>query len=51
MLVDYRLHPAILAAEDRARDARDSSPLAGRGARRIVRVGDNRPISREMGRR
>ncbi|MEP6468303.1 MAG: hypothetical protein ABJC24_00875 [Chloroflexota bacterium] len=51
MLVDYRLHPAILAAEDRVRGTRDYTVLANRGTRRIFRVGDAREIIREMGRR
>jgi hypothetical protein len=51
MLVDYRLHPAILAAEDRGRGTRGYTALPNRGIRRIFRVGDDRQISREMGRR
>jgi hypothetical protein len=51
MLVDYRLHPAILGAEDRARGARIYGATANRGSQRIFRVGDSRPISREMERR
>jgi hypothetical protein len=50
MLVDYRLHPGILVAEDRARGSRDAAN-ANRGIRRVFRVGDNRPTSREMERR
>jgi hypothetical protein len=51
MLVDYRLHPGILTSEDRARGSRDHAAIANRGIRRIFRVGDSRPTSREMGRR
>ena len=51
MLVDYRLHPAIIEAEDRVRDARNYGATANRGIRRIFRVGDSRPISREIERR
>jgi len=51
MLVDYRLHPAIIAAEDRVRGTRDSFAMTGHGIRRVFRVGDSRPTSRETGRR
>ena len=51
MLVDYRLHPAIMAAEDRVRGTRAGFALNERGTRRVFRVGDSRPTSREMGRR
>lgn len=51
MLVDYRLHPGILVAEDRARGIRDHTAIANRGIRRIFRVGDSRPTGREMERR
>ncbi len=52
MLVDFRLHPGILEAEDRVRSTRDYSAPANRGGiRRIFRVSDSRPIGRELGRR
>jgi hypothetical protein len=51
MLVDYRLHPAIVVAEDRLRGNRDRAASPNRGARRIFRVDDSRPSGREMGRR
>jgi hypothetical protein len=51
MLVDYRLHPGLLASEDRSRGSRDHAAVANRGFRRIFRVGGSRPISREMERR
>jgi hypothetical protein len=51
MLVDYRLHPGILESGDRARGSRDHAAIANRGIRRIFRVGDSRPTSREMERR
>jgi hypothetical protein len=52
MLVDYRLHPGILVAEDRTRASRDYSPGgASRGIRRIFRFSDSRSTGRETGRR
>lgn len=51
MLVDYRLHPGILTSEDRARGSRDHAAIANRGIRRIFRVGESRPTSRELERR
>jgi hypothetical protein len=51
MLVDYRLHPGILTSEDRARSSRDHAAIANHGMRRIFRVGDSRPTTREMERR
>lgn len=51
MLVDYRLHPAILVAQERVRGTREPALDQHRGIRRIFRVGDSRPASREMGRR
>jgi hypothetical protein len=51
MLVDYRLHPAILATEDRVRGSREHFAPAERAIRRVFRVGEGRPTSREMGRR
>lgn len=51
MLVEYRLHPAIFDAEDRVRGVREHTAVANRGIRRIFRVGDSRPTSRQMERR
>jgi hypothetical protein len=50
-MLDYRLHYAILAAEDRVRGTRDHSSSQNRGIRRIFRFGETRQTSREMGRR
>jgi hypothetical protein len=50
-MLDYRLHYAILAAEDRVRGTRDHTSSQNRGIRRIFRVGESRQASREMGRR
>ena len=51
MLVDYRLHPAILATDDRVRASREHVVSHSHGIRRIFRVGGSRPTIREMGRR
>jgi hypothetical protein len=50
-MLDYRLHYAILAAEDRVRGSRDHVASQNRGVRRIFRVGGSRPAIREIGRR
>ena len=50
-MLDYRLHYAILAAEDRIRGSRDHVASQNRGIRRIFRVGGSRPAIREIGRR
>jgi hypothetical protein len=50
-MLDYRLHYAILAAEDRTRPSRLGSVTQHRGLRRIFRVSNDRPASREAGRR
>jgi hypothetical protein len=50
-MLDYRLHYAVLAAEDRVRGSRDHVASQNRGIRRVFRVGDSRPAVREMGRR
>jgi hypothetical protein len=50
-MLDYRLHYPILVSEERARGVRDHGALQHRGIRRIFRVGDNRPASRDTGRR
>ena len=50
-MLDYRLHYAILAAEDRVRGSRDHVAAQNRGIRRVFRVGGSRPSIREMGRR
>jgi hypothetical protein len=50
-MLDYRLHYAILAAEDRLRDSRPHAASQNRGLRRIFRVADGRRQAREAGRR
>jgi hypothetical protein len=50
-MLDYKLHYAILATEDRVRGSREHAASQNRGLRRVFRVGDSRPASREMGRR
>ena len=50
-MLDYRLHYAIMVAEDRVRGTRDHTSSQNRGIRRIFRVNESRPAGREMGRR
>jgi len=50
-MLDYRLHYAILAAEDRVRPNRDKLATQNRGVRRIFRIADPRPAGRDAGRR
>lgn len=50
-MLDYRLHYAILAAEDRVRPSRDQAGAQNRGVKRIFRVGRERPVGRDAGRR
>jgi hypothetical protein len=51
MLVDYRLHPAIQAAEDRVRGSRYHVAPQKHETWRVFRIGASRPAAREMGRR
>ncbi|HET6379877.1 MAG TPA: hypothetical protein VFH63_02420 [candidate division Zixibacteria bacterium] len=50
-MLDYRLHYAILAADDRTRSQRLDSATQNRGVRRIFRITDERKAARETGRR
>ncbi|MGH2455859.1 MAG: hypothetical protein ACRDHD_06340 [Candidatus Limnocylindria bacterium] len=50
-MLDYRLHYAILAAEDRVRPTRDQAASQNRGVRRVFRVASQRPSGRDAGRR
>jgi hypothetical protein len=50
-MLDYRLHYAIMAAEDRNRPTRDQAWAQNRGVKRVFRIGQERPVARDVGRR
>ena len=50
-MLDYRLHYAIMATEDRLRPARPSVITPNRGVRRVFRLGGGRPDARSTARR
>jgi hypothetical protein len=50
-MLDYRLHYAIMAAEDRIRPTRDQAWAQNRGVKRVFRIGLDRPAARDAGRR
>jgi hypothetical protein len=50
-MLDYRLHYAVMAAEDRLRPARPHVITPNRGVRRILRLSGNREDGRQAGRR
>ena len=41
-MLDYRLHYAVMAAEDRLRPNRSQRSVQNRGVRRVFRIGDTR---------
>jgi hypothetical protein len=45
MMSDYRLHPAIVAAEERVRGSREHGAPASRGIRRFYRLPAERPAA------
>jgi hypothetical protein len=50
-MLDYKLHYAILAAEDRTRPTQAQAWAQNRGVKRVFRIGQDRPVAREAGRR
>ncbi len=50
-MLDYRLHYAIMAAEDRLRPARPSVMTPHRGVKRVFRLGGGREEARSTARR
>jgi hypothetical protein len=50
-MLDYRLHYAVMAAEDRLRPARSPVMTPHRGARRVFRLGSGRDDARTTARR
>jgi hypothetical protein len=50
-MLDYRLHYAVMAAEDRLRPARPSVITPHRGARRVFRLAGGRQDARTTSRR
>jgi hypothetical protein len=50
-MLDYRIHYAVLAAEDRVRSTRGRTATEIRGVRRIFRLGDPKLLNRDAGRR
>lgn len=50
-MLDYRLHYAVMQTEDRLRPARLPVMTPNRGARRVFRLGDGRPVGRQAGAR
>ncbi|HEX6138958.1 MAG TPA: hypothetical protein VF013_00665 [Candidatus Limnocylindria bacterium] len=49
-MLDYRLHYAVMAAEDRNRPSREQLIAQNRGVRRVFRIEGDRP-QRTVGRR
>jgi hypothetical protein len=50
-MLDYRLHYAVMATEDRLRPARHSVITPNRGARRVFRLASGRDGARSTTRR
>lgn len=50
-MLDYRLHYAVMATEDRMRPSRQPVMTPNRGLRRIFRIGSGRPDQRAGARR
>jgi hypothetical protein len=51
-MLDYRLHYAIMANEDRTRPTHKQAWAQNRGVKRVFRIGEERPTAaRDAGRR
>jgi hypothetical protein len=50
-MLDYRIHYAVMQAEDRLRPARLPELTPGRGVRRVFRLGESRTGARQAGQR
>jgi hypothetical protein len=50
-MLDYRLHYAVMAAEDRLRPTRPHVMTPNRGVRRILRLAGTREDARQAARR
>ena len=50
-MLDYRLHYAVMAAEDRLRPTRPAVMTPNRGVRRVFRLGGGRDDARHAARR
>lgn len=48
-MLDYRMHYAVMQAEDRLRSARQPAMTPNRGARRVFRLGGGRSGGRNAG--
>jgi hypothetical protein len=46
-MLDYRMHYAVMQAEDRLRPARQPVLTPNRGPRRVFRLGSGRPVGRQ----
>ena len=50
-MLDYRMHYAVMQAEDRLRPARQPAMTPNRATRRVFRLGGGRPAGRRVGER
>ena len=50
-MLDYRMHYAVMQAEDRLRPTRQPELTPGKGLRRVFRLGGGRPDGRQAARR